>query len=152
MPITFSKDQLMMHGIWRKAFREGGLTLKMPSRGDAVKLRFALYNSVRPVRQGKVIDEELLQAASDCVIGLSGEIVTIERKVDTPMMQAVAAVLGGGEGEGDWVSPGSPLTPDEAEMQESQRKLLERLSALEKGEESPAPPAVHNPYPTRNRG
>ena len=143
MSYTFSEDQIMMHKIWRKAFREGQITLKMPSHSDAVKLRFGLYNAIRPIRQGKVIDSELLQAASECSINLEGNALTIQLKSKTAMMQAVVAALG----EDAFAPAEAPLSAEQAEILESQRRLLEKMQSPDKDA-----PVVHDPYNTRDRG
>ena len=144
MPYNFSEDQIMMHKIWRKAFREGQITLKMPSHSDAVKLRFGLYNAIRPIRQGKAVDTELLQAATECSINLDGAALTIQLKSKTAMMQAVVAALGE-----EAVAPAqTPVSAEEAEIMESQRRMLEKLT--QSGEEGR--PVVSDPYNTRDRG
>jgi hypothetical protein len=143
MSYSFSEDQIMMHKIWRKAFREGQITLKMPSHSDAVKLRFGLYNAIRPIRQGKAIDAELLQAASECSINLEGNALTIQLKSKTAMMQAVVAALG----EDAFAPAATPVSAEEAEILESQRRLLERVQNPDK-----ETPVIHDPYNTRDRG
>ena len=144
MSYNFSEDQILMHKIWRKAFREGKITLKMPSQSDAVKLRFELYNAMRPIRQGKAVDQELLRAATECSINLGGATLTIQLKSKTAMMQAVVAALG----EEAFAPAEAPVSAEEAEIQESQRRLLERMQNPGKD----GAPAVHDPYNTRDRG
>lgn len=144
MSYNFSEDQIMMHKIWRKAFREGQITLKMPSQSDAVKLRFGLYNAIRPIRQGKAVDAELLQAATECSINLDGTALTIQLKSKTAMMQAVVAALG----EEAFAPAQTPVSAEEAEIMESQRRMLEKLT--QSGEEGR--PVVNDPYNTRDRG
>lgn len=144
MSYNFSEDQIMMHKIWRKAFREGQITLKMPSHSDAVKLRFGLYNAIRPIRQGKAVDAELLQAATECSINLDGTALTIQLKSKTAMMQAVVAALG----EEAFTPAQTPVSAEEAEIMESQRRMLEKLT--QSGDE--ARPVVNDPYNTRDRG
>ena len=144
MPYNFSEDQIMMLKIWRKAFREGQITLKMPSHSDAVKLRFGLYNAIRPIRQGKAVDAELLQAATECSINLDGTALTIQLKSKTAMMQAVVDALG----EDAFTPAQTPVSAEEAEIMESQRRMLEKLT--QSGDE--ARPVVNDPYNTRDRG
>lgn len=123
MTHAFANDQLMMHKIWRKALREGKVKFDLPTVSDAVKLRFGLYNSIRPVRTGKVFDEELLRAARDCQVTVSGTSVIVQAKVMTEVMQAVMAVLGE-----DALEAESPLlSAEEHAIQESAKLLLEKL-------------------------
>lgn len=90
----FTKEQLLLQALWRKAAREGEVEIKLKSKSDATRLRFNLYNAVRLVREGKVVDEELRAATEGCSISLEGEVLTIRQKSRTATFQAIAGLLG----------------------------------------------------------
>ena len=128
MPHNFNQEQLMMHKVWRKAFREGRVELRLPTIGQASRLRFGLYNSLKLIRDGKVIDNELLEAANNCSISIEGEFITIYHRALGDAAAAMLAALG--EGAEGLVSP-EPITLEEDEVAKSLRLLDERLKAAE---------------------
>jgi hypothetical protein len=150
MAYAFANDQLMMHKIWRKALREGKVSFDLPTVSDAVQMRFGLYNSIRPVRTGKVFDEELLRASRDCQVTLKGTSVIVQAKVMTEVMQAVMAVLG----EDAKTIDNPLLSEEEHAIQESARLLLEKLGNPQAREDGsikiePETPTRSTPYYTR---
>jgi hypothetical protein len=140
-----TKEALLMQSVWRKALREGEVVLQLPTESDAKRMRFTLYNSVRAVRLGKVVDAELLQATEECSIQIKGKTVTVQSKLRSDMMQAVLAALGETE-QSLLATAAIPQTAEEAEIEASQRRLMEKL-----GQDSPAgqPGARVTPYYTR---
>lgn len=147
-----TKEALLMQSVWRKALREGGVTLQLPTESDARRVRFTLYNSVRAVRQGKVIDEELHRATQECSIQITGSTVVIQSKMRSDMMQAVLAALGESE-EALLAKAPTPKTAEEAEVEASQQRLMEKLGQVSPGteadnENTPAGARV-TPYYTR---
>ena len=135
MAYKFSPDQLLLHRIWRKAFRDGEMIIDLPTPSDAMKLRFALYNAVRPVRQGKAVDEELLKAAESCLINIAGSVLTVQSKSLMPFMQAVTAALG----EEVSAEQPVPLTQEEAEIAASEERLKALLDTPEQAPERVTP-------------
>lgn len=147
-----TKEALLMQSVWRKAIREGEVTLQLPTESDARRVRFTLYNSVRAVRQGKVIDEELLRATQECSIQITGSTVVIQSKMRSDMMQAVLAALGESE-ETMLAKAPAPKTMEEAEVEASQQRLMEKLGQVSPGtgadnENTPVGARV-TPYYTR---
>ena len=146
----FTKEQLLMHGIWRKAAREGKLELTLPTKADAVRLRFGLYNSVRAVREGKVLDEELRTAAEDCMISLVDDVkVVVQLKARTAFMQAIAGALGDDLEQA--LAASAPVSADSAQEASELAAMQERL-AKEFGQtdqEQSAPRST--PYYTREK-
>lgn len=94
-----SKEQTALQHLWVKAYRETVVTLNLPTAADARRLRFALYNAVRPVKEGRQEWPELLEAAEGCQIELDGERLSIRSRLSTAGMQAVLSALGVGEEE-----------------------------------------------------
>lgn len=45
MAHQFTKEHLILHAVWRKAFNDGQLTIPVKSASDATRLRFSLYNA-----------------------------------------------------------------------------------------------------------
>jgi len=137
----FTKEHLILHAVWRKAFAEGQITIPVKSASDATRLRFSLYNSVRAVREGKVVSPDLLQAVQECSVRVEGLSVVIQLKANTELMQAITEALGGTEN----LEAAAAIVPTSAEAQEieeSQRRLLEKL-------EQDAAPTRSTPYYTR---
>jgi len=141
MAHQFTKEHLILHAVWRKAFNDGQLTIPVKSASDATRLRFSLYNAVRPVREGKVVAPDLLQAVQECSVRIEGLSVVVQLKANTELMQAISDALGGVEG----LEAAAEVIPTSAEAQaveESQRKLLEKLG-------QDAAPTRSTPYYTR---
>lgn len=141
MSHQFTKEYLILHAVWRKAFADGQLTIPVKSASDAARLRFSLYNSVRAVREGKVVAPDLLQAVQECSVRIEGLAVVVQLKANTELMQAISDALGGEEGVKAAVEV-IPTAVEEQEIAESQRRLLEKL-----GQDTP--PTRSTPYYTR---
>ena len=121
-----TKEALLMQSVWRKALQDGEVILRLPTESDAKRIRFTLYNSVRAVREGTVIDDELLRATQECSIQITGNVVTVQAKTRSAMMQAVLHALG--ETEESLVAKAPvPKTAEEAEIEASQARLMEKL-------------------------
>ena len=141
MSHQFTKEHLILHAVWRKAYNDGKLTIPVKSEADATRIRFSLYNAVRPVREGKVVSPDLLRAVQECSIRVEGLNVILQLKANTELMQAISDVLGGAES----MEAAATIIPTSAEVQEiedSQRRLLEKLKADET-------PTRSTPYYTR---
>ena len=142
MAHQFTKEHLILHAVWRKAIAEGQVTIPTKSASDATRLRFSLYNSVRPVREGKVVSPDLLQAVQECSVRIEGLSVVVQLKANTELMQAIAAALGGTEALEAAATAIAPTSAEVQEIEDSQRKLLEKL-------EQDAQPTRVTPYYTR---
>ena len=132
----FTREQLGMHGIWKKAWNEGPVEITFDSIADARKIRFDLYNSVRLIRDGKVFDDELLRACEECSIRIEDTTLIIRKKFDAPALQRAFAVTGINPDEQQ--QPGDEI--DEA-AKASQKKLMAIL-AMSKEVNGPPPEDV----------
>lgn len=130
MAHVFNDEQLMMHKVWRKALREGKVELTLSAPGQAMRLRFGLYNSLKPIRSGKAIDAELLRASENCSISIQGNVVSVYQRALSPIAQAMLEALGD-DGTAELVSTEGPITLEEHDVAESLRLLDERLKAAE---------------------
>lgn len=156
------KQKLLLQGLWRKAgAAPEALRLPCRTRGEALRLRFALYNAVRKVREGKEpADEALTRALEEVTLSFEDDAQTVlvmEQKVRTGMMQVVVAALGAGP-QAEGVSPvpatsqvaaePSPFlkTPEQIEEERSLERLREKLAAAA----AATPARTANPYYTRN--
>ena len=128
MAHQFTKEQLILHAVWLKALREGQVTIPVKSKSDATRLRFSLYNSVRPVREGKAVSPELLQAAEECSVRIDGMAVIVQLKASTDLMQAITGVLGGDVAM-EAAAAVKPVSAEEHAIAESQRMVMEKLGA-----------------------
>lgn len=143
-----SQEVLAMQGLWRRALaREEGLSVALPTKSDATRMRFALYNAVRGVRKGDIVDPELLRATEELAVrvGVDGKgkpCVTFVKKSNGVLLAAALDALGGD-------LPAPAPTAEEVAL----GGVAERLSALSKevsGEAAPAEPARVTPYYKRS--
>lgn len=153
------KQKLLLQGLWRKAgAAPEALRLPCRTRGEALRLRFALYNAVRKVREGKEpADEALTRALEEVTLSFEDDAQTVlvmDQKVRSGMMQVVVAALGGPQAVEE-VSPvpatsqaPSPFlkTPEQIEEERSLERLREKLAAVAVA----TPARAANPYYTRN--
>ena len=145
------QETLMLQAIWRKAGRQTDpLTIPVPAPADAARLRWALYNSVRGFRAGpdtleSRADPELAGFVEELSLRVEGASVVLERRVKSPMMQAVAAALG----KEDLVD-----TEAEAAQASAARVLEELRQGLEEAKRlEPAPaPMTERVTPYYRRG
>lgn len=157
------EQKMLLHGLWRKAWKASEpILVPCRTKSNAIKLRFALYNSVRFVRTGKEnADETLREAAENVSIGtLEGDPTTLvlQRRTLSETMKTIAAILaddGAGPGAcadagGSAFGPAFEL-PAEAKtgeqlLAEASQERLRRLLSEQAGE--PAASRI-TPYYTR---
>jgi hypothetical protein len=155
------EQKMLMHGLWRKAWKASE-PVEVPCRtkSNAIKLRFALYNSVRFVRSGKEeADGALREAVENVSIGtLPGDptVLVLQRRSLSETLQTIAALLaeddaGQGQGEtrqapvaGGLALPAAAKTGEQLLMEASQARLQSLLEG-----EGPAPGTRATPYYTR---
>ena len=157
------EQKMLLHGLWRKAWKASEpILVPCRTKSNAIKLRFALYNSVRFVRAGKEkADETLCEAAENVSIGtLEGDPTTLvlQRRTLSETMKTIAAILaddGAGPGAvagagGSAFGPAFELPADaktgEQLLAEASQERLKRLLSEQEGE--PAASRV-TPYYTR---
>ena len=153
------EQKMLLHGLWRKAWKASEpILVPCRTKSNAIKLRFALYNSVRFVRAGKEkADETLCEAAENVSIGtLEGDPTTLvlQRRTLSETMKTIAAILaddGAGAMAGESAFGPAFELPAEAKtgeqlMAEASQERLKRLLSGEEGE--PAASRV-TPYYTR---
>lgn len=128
--MALSQEQTVMLGLWRKALREGELELVLPTKSDALRMRFSLYNAMRLVRTGKLVDPELTAAAEQFSIRVEDRVVKFFPKTAGALMDVALKALGG-------VVPEAPKTAEEAEVEGSLGRLLQRLGSDGTGESNP---------------
>lgn len=143
-----NNESSVMQALWRKAYRDGRHEIVLTSASDCRRIRFALYNAVRPVRQGKLVDEELAAAAEECSVSIEGTKLIIQAKSQTPAMAAVLESLGR---EAKKLLEPEPMTAEDAAIAASQERLLSALAAPEASPvaEAIAPKPRVTPYYTR---
>lgn len=143
MPVINEETILLKH-IWRKAYKED-VVINLETSKEAQRIRFALYNAVKPVKDGKIVDPELLLAATNVSITfdnkntlrlartLTGTLAALAKAVDFDLKGAIDA----GEGQ--------EATEEESEAAESLRKLMAKL------EQKPDPQddIIQTPYYNR---
>lgn len=132
-PIT--QENRIFLAIWRKAIRQGeDITIKMENNSLAMSARMAMYRAIRPYREGKLVDAELMDAASKFVIVHQRKpaalILTSRRTLAAA--EDMAALLG--------LDDDDLLTPEELDQRE-------RLLAVQ--EEAPIPEHIETPFYTR---
>ena len=92
--MEFTKEQLVYHAVWRQALAKGEVRITLKTVSDARRVRFGLYNSVRPFREGKLFDPDLQRAAQECSIRLEDTTLTVISKLNTDTMQSVLEAIG----------------------------------------------------------
>lgn len=132
----------VLRDVWRKALKEE-LRIPCKDRGEAIRLRMALYRAVKAVRSGKEqVDHGLQEAVKNCGISFEGEggsTLVVANKLNSRFMQNVIAALGGL----------SDKSAEDRLIEESQARLLQKLAEPPAGT-APDQPAVRStPYYTR---
>lgn len=121
-----SQENALLRQVWRKAVREGRVVLNFKDKREARRVRFALYNAVKPFKDGTLVDDELLEAAEECKVQFEGETtLVVVKKIMTAELQVIAESLG--------ISPGGlarlpePRSLEEAQADTSLERLREQL-------------------------
>jgi hypothetical protein len=91
-------DDPRLQSVWRAAIgKPDGIRLACKDEGEAKRLRFALYNSVRHLREpgGTVMaDSELIEAVNNCSISMiEPGVLLVQDKQFSPMMSVVTKAL-----------------------------------------------------------
>lgn len=119
-PLEVSKAMALFHELWRLGFKtENFPPIKCADTAAAQRLRFALYNAVKPFRDGKrEVDDELREAMLNCSIALTPDRcgVIVQRKLDTEMSKLLLEAVGGK----------LPLTIDERMANAAYERIMQR--------------------------
>ena len=119
-PLQVSKSMAIFHEVWRVAHRETNFPpFTCGTTQAAQRLRFALYNAVKPFRDGKrECDEELREAMLNCSVALTPDRcgVVIQKKLDTEMSKLLLEAIGGV----------IPLTIEERMLNASYERVMAR--------------------------
>ena len=157
-------QKAILQEIWRKAFQQDEpLEIPCKTESNAKRMRFALYNAVRGVRDGRTPADSLLREATEnCAVGFKpGErsTVVLQKKILTELMQVVVGIVGAGAAAPSASAPGNPAehpfllkSSEELQAEEETQASLARLAEKLK-EASPGAGEVAarrpNPYYTR---
>ena len=119
-----SKEQQMLQAIWRKALKQGKVEIEFKTPQDANRARFALYNSVKLVRKGKVFDDELQRAIDECIIRIVDEkTLSVEQRMESGMMKTLAQSFRDSDMI-EFLQP-EPKTEEELRQEEFMAQMLE---------------------------
>ena len=154
-------QKALLQEIWRKAFRQDEpLEIPCKTESNAKRMRFALYNAVRGVRDGATPADSLLrEAAENCSVGFKpGErsTVVLQKKILTELMQVVVGIVGvaapttlpgNSAGHSPLLKSSEELQAEE-ETQASLARLAEKLKEASPGAGEGAARRP-NPYYTR---
>lgn len=124
--MEFTKEQLAYHAVWRQALAKGEVRITLKTISDARRVRFGLYNSVRPFREGKLFDPDLQRAAQECSIRLEGTTLIVISKLNTDTMQSVLEAIGLDAEDLATTQAAQPALP--ADIQESMALTLKKLN------------------------
>lgn len=141
-----STEYQKLQAAWKKAAKVGELVVPCQNLSDARRLRFSLYNAVKPVREGKVHAPELLEAISSVSLQIRENPIRLimQNRAFSSAIAALDSVLD----EEDFEEAPTMLpvmTPEEAE---SFNRVQELLKQPETAEETAA---RKNPFYTRER-
>lgn len=145
MAYKFTQDQLVFHALWKRAAKDGMFVVTCTNLADARKMRFGMYNSVKPLRDGKASLPDVVDAADECSISIqelpdgTAELV-IQHRVSTTMLQSALGALGQSL---EQVLGESPAEVMDSEVAESLHRLSEKLA------EVPEDKVRTTPYYTR---
>ena len=118
-------EQDIFHDLWRAGGEaENGITVPCESEANAKRLRFALYNALKPVKNGKLTaDMKLRYAIDNCSLSFTedGKGLVIRPKVSTIVNKAILAALGNRVIK----------STEELVMEESMKRVQERLMAAQ---------------------
>jgi len=118
--MEISKSMAIFHEVWRMANTEDGMkVVQCKTAAAAARLRFAMYNAVKPYRNGKrEADPELREAILNCSISLTPDKtgVLLQRKIDTELAQVLLEAVGGK----------LPLTIDERMANSAFERIMKR--------------------------
>lgn len=138
------KQLKILHDLWKTAGKNDK-PLKIPcgDESSAARLRFALYNAVKPVKTGKLVDKELLDAATNCSISYEqGDKTTlvIQQKIMAGLMPMLQTLVDPGV-----IVSGPAKTQEEIEIEESLKRTLDKVNGLVESSEA----VRKTPYYTR---
>lgn len=118
--MEISKSMAIFHECWRLANQgEEPKVLQCATVAAAARMRFAMYNAVKPYRSGKrEADPELAEAILNCSISLTPDKtgVIMGRKLDTEMSRMLLEAVGGK----------LPLTVDERMANSAYERIMKR--------------------------
>lgn len=153
-----TKTQAVFRQVWRKAYREGSVTLTFDRISDAHRFRMGMYGERKKINSSE-IDEELGQAMLNCEITAPKELqVTVRTREEGSMVQAALAELRMEVDEVVRAEAGMKSIPGQAQLNASVMKMLSLLNTEEEMRENEAQSAEEgmlvasrpaNPYFTR---
>ena len=112
--------------LWKKAFREGKAEIKFATNADAVRARFGMYNSVKSIRSGKLIEPEVKEAVENCSVSVTDCLLTVMASRNKPEISAILAQLGEDFDTVVGEEP-RPQTHEELEIIDMQSRILGNL-------------------------
>lgn len=127
----------IFQALWRKAYRQGTLTLDFKSTAEAHKVRFGLYNAMKGIKRGQEFDSELEAAGKAMILQLRGASITLTKLDQTETFEKLLAAAGD-------ALEGESKTQVELDAAAIEQRMLERLGGSE------LPGAVKNPFYTRD--
>jgi len=137
------EETLLYLHIWRKAIEED-ICIPCASAKEAAKVRFGLYNAVKGVRTGKLIETKILESVEACGITFDDEkTLRIGKRVLSEGLRQVALETGFKLEEA--LECGTPQSEEELAITASARAFLLKMT---EGGDKPAPRVTH--YYTRD--
>jgi hypothetical protein len=133
--------------VWKKAFRDGEITLRLKSQSDLTNVRFKLYNVASVAKRKPVgTDFELEDAIGNCSISADKAALTLRiyRKDKSLLLQSIAAQIG------EELKPGDPAAEAVApELSDMAKRLLQEQQKIDEAKD----PERRFNYPLRrNQG
>lgn len=130
-----SNDITILRKAWIKAYRIGRLEIPLSDKKEAMRMRFAFYNAVKDVREGKTVNEELLEAASNCSITIDADgMLIVENKLASETFSMIADMVK--DVDADVATP----TKDDVDIDATLGRLEDKLKEWDGGEGADAAP------------
>lgn len=120
----------LLQAFWRKALTTGkDIEFPHKTASDAKYFRLSLYRAVAKYREDPVLDAELHEATQKCAVGIAADKTTVVLRLKAPESHLLDIAAGLGI---DVESLGAaPVDQFEAQMLESQRRVMERMKEME---------------------
>lgn len=133
-----SEETILLRHIWKKAYKDD-VVIRLGDAKEAARIRFALYNVAKPVKAGKVKDDELLTAVTNCGITFEdAKTLRVARRL-TGTLSALAESIGFDLDAALESGEGVDVSPEEVEAQASLNRLLDKINNPEKAESRVTP-------------
>lgn len=121
-----SEEAILLKHIWKKAYTED-VVIKLESKKEAARIRFALYNAASPYKKGEIFDDDMTAAVLNVGVTYdSPTVLRLSRRL-TSTLSALVEASGFDLEKAIKAGEDASVSPEEAEAQESLNRLLKKM-------------------------